>query len=203
MTSVITGDVVHSSRVHPSSWMKKLKKELEVLGKSPQVWEIYRGDSFQVEISNPFDALEMAIKIKAAIKTIKGIDVRMAIGIGDKTFSVAKITQCNGSAFMHSGRMYEWIEKNKINLGIQSPWPDFDKVMNLYSRLALIAMDNWTVNGAAIVLLSLHNRNKSQEELGQMLGIKQNTVSMRLKRAYYSEILDFIEMYKEKLSEKI
>jgi hypothetical protein len=183
--------------------MEILERELLLLGQSPQNWEIFRGDSFQAEINDPMLALEYSIRIKAAIKTIKEIDVRIAIGIGDKTYTVPKITQCNGTAFVNSGHKFETIERDRINLAIQTPWADFDREMNLYFRLALIGMDNWTANGAAIVNLALKNRDKSQEELGKIVGIKQNSVSTRLKRAFYAEILALIDMYKEKLATKL
>jgi len=203
MIAVLTGDIIHSSRVSPEKWLKSLQGALQSLGNSPKNWEIYRGDSFQTEVSNPLDALQISIKIKAAIKAIKGLDVRIGIGIGEKTYEAARVTESNGSAFVNSGHRFDALVKEKINLGIQSLWPDFDREMNLYLRLGLIAMDNWTPNGARMVLLALDNQNLSQTELGKLEGIKQNTVSTRLKRAYYDEIRLLLDMYREKLNARL
>lgn len=203
MIAVLTGDIIHSSRVSPEKWLKSLQGALQPLGNSPKNWEIYRGDSFQAEVSNSLDALQISIKIKAAIKAIKGLDVRIAIGIGDKTYEAARVTESNGSAFVNSGHRFDALVKEKINLGIQSPWPDFDREMNLYLRLGLIAMDNWTTNGARMVLLALQNQHLSQTELGKLEGIKQNTVSTRLKRAYYDEIRLLLDIYREKLNARL
>jgi len=203
MIAVLTGDIIHSSRVSPEKWLKSLQGALQSLGNSPKNWEIYRGDSFQTEVSNPLDALKISIKIKAAIKAIKGLDVRIGIGIGEKTYEAARVTESNGSAFVNSGHRFDALVKEKINLGIQSLWPDFDREMNLYLRLGLIAMDNWTPNGARMVLLALDNQNLSQTELGKLEGIKQNTVSTRLKRAYYDEIRLLLDMYREKLNARL
>ncbi|MGC8824984.1 MAG: hypothetical protein ACP5PZ_10400 [Bacteroidales bacterium] len=203
MIAVLTGDIIGSSRVSPDKWLKSLKGAFQPLGESPRQWEIYRGDSFQAEVSEPLEALQTGIKIKATIKSIKGLDVRIAIGIGEKTYQASRITECNGSAFVYSGHRFDILEKEKINLGIQSPWPDFDREMNLYLRLALIAMDNWTPNGASMVLLALEHWHLSQEQLGKLVGIKQNTVSTRLKRAYYAEILALLDMFREKLKTKL
>jgi hypothetical protein len=203
MIAVLTGDIIHSSRVSPEKWLKSLQGALQPLGNSPKNWEIYRGDSFQTEVSNPLDALQISIKIKAAIKAIKGLDVRIGIGIGEKTYEAARVTESNGSAFVNSGHRFDALVKEKINLGIQSPWPDFDREMNLYLRLGLIAMDNWTPNGARMVLLALDNQNLSQTELGKLEGIKQNTVSTRLKRTYYDEIRLLLDMYREKLNARL
>ncbi|MBN1117402.1 MAG: hypothetical protein JXA77_09375 [Bacteroidales bacterium] len=201
MTSIITGDIIHSQKASPTIWLNKLKSELNALGRNPETWEIYRGDSFQVEITDPSLALLTSIKIKAAIKCIKHIDVRLAIGIGDKTYQATNITESNGSAFVNSGDIFESLVKKKQNLAISTPSVEFNKEMNLLFRLALIAMDNWTINSAEMIHLTLSNPGYSQKELGKMLGIKQNAVSNRLKRAYYDEISELIKRYQNKIKE--
>lgn len=199
MFCVITGDVINSTKKAPQKWLKPLKKELNKIGKSPKLWEIYRGDSFQVLINKPEDALLVAIKIKAALKSLQDTDVRMALGLGSRTYNAPKITESNGSAFVHSGEKFETLKNEKQNLCIKSDWPDFDKEMNLYLKLMLIPMNSWTTNAAEAVKAAIDNPGKSQEELGLMIGVKQNAVSNRLKRAYYSEVLEVNEMYKIKL----
>jgi hypothetical protein len=66
-------------------------------------------------------------------------------------------------------------------------------------KLGLIAMDNWTVNAAEIVKTTMENPGKLQEELGKIVGIKQNAISNRMKRAYYAEVMEINEMYVTKL----
>jgi hypothetical protein len=119
--------------------------------------------------------------------------------MGNRTHNAPKVTESNGSAFVHSGEKFETLKKEKQNLAIKSDWPTFDEEMNLYLKLSLIAMDNWTVNAAEIVKTAMENPGKLQEELGQIVGIKQNAISNRLKRAYYGEIMEVNEMYKIKL----
>lgn len=201
MVSVITGDIVNSQKVVPNVWLDVLKAQLNLIGNTPEKWEIFRGDSFQVEIDNPLDALKVAIKIKASIKCIKNINVRMAIGIGDKTYSSTKITESNGSAFVYSGEQFEVLKKEKLMLAVRGPSKNFNRDMNLYIKLASIAMENWTVNSAQTVKVALEHPEKSQNELGQLLGIKQNAVSGRLKRAYFEEIRDLLDIYEIKINE--
>lgn len=199
MTSVITGDIINSQKVTPSLWLDILKEELSTIGPSPLNWEVFRGDSFQVEVTDPYESLEKAIKIKASIKCIRGLDVRVAIGFGDKTFDAPKITESNGTAFVFSGEKYEQIVKAKINMAVASPSEDFDRDINLFLRFALIVMDKWSVNSAEMVKTAMENIDKPQRELGKLLGIKQNTVSSRLKRAYYDEITELLKIYQTKL----
>ena len=203
MIAILTGDIINSRKAPAGSWLKTLKKQLTQIGNTPSKWEIYKGDYFQVEITNLPDALITAIKIKAALKKISGVDVRMAIGIGEKEYSAKRISESNGSAFIFSGETFETLKKEKINIAIKSSWIKFDKEINLYLRLGLIIMDNWSINSAEIVSIALENSSLSQEELGKKIGIKQNAVSSRLKRARYDELKEINEMYKIKLQEFI
>ena len=203
MTSIITGDIVHSQMSNPGIWMDLLKQQFLKSGSSPYTWEIYRGDSFQLEVVNPANALETAILIKASIKCIKNIDVRMAIGIGNKNFDSGKITESNGSAFIFSGEQFEKLIKEKQNLAIASESKSFDRDINFCLRLALTFMDNWSENSAEIVKVVLENPGLSQEEIGERLGIKQNSVSTRLKRAHFNEVMELIQIYQIKLKEQL
>ena len=201
MISVITGDIINSRKTQSATWLKALKKELSKWGETPKQWEVYRGDSFQVEIKNAADALTAAMQIKASIKSLKGVDVRMAIGIGEKEYGAKSITESNGSAFVYSGELVEELKKLKLNLLVRSNTPAFDTQINLYLKFALIIMNSWTTNAAETMYAALEHPDKSQEALGKLLGIKQNAVSTRLKRACYYEMIELLEMYQTKLAE--
>ena len=62
-------------------------------------------------------------------------------------------------------------------------------------------MDNWTVNSAEIVKLSLEHPNKIQTELAKLVGISQDAVSKRQKRAYLDEILELDYLYRHKIAQ--
>jgi hypothetical protein len=201
MTSVITGDIVNSrEQANPKAWIDVLKKTLTQLSPDTAYWEIYRGDSFQIEIKEYQNSFKSAVYIKACIKTIKGLDVRLAIGIGNKTYEGINVTESNGEAFVFSGETLETLKKEKQNLRIKTSTPIIDSELNLYFKLALITMDNWTVNSAEIVKLSLENPNALQSELGRMIGINQNAISSRQKRAHLDDILELDQMYRQKTS---
>ena len=202
MTSVITGDIIHSTQyTDPNIWLTPLRSALSMLSSDTKYWEIYRGDSFQIEIRDFLTSFEKAVYIKACIKCIKGLDVRLAIGVGKKSFEGEKVTESNGEAFQFSGETFESLKKEKINLKIKTPNEVLNQELNLYFKLALIAMDHWTVNSAEIVKLGLvEHRDKLQKELAQIVGINQEAVSKRLKRANFEEILELDLMYREKIS---
>lgn len=199
MTSVITGDIINSRGVSsPATWLTVLKEALAHIASGPKYWEIFRGDSFQVEVQDYRKAFRTTVYLKACLKEIKDLDVRMAIGIGDKTHEGATISESNGQAFVFSGELFETLKKEKRNLAIKTGVQETDDDLNLFFRLGLIAMDNWTPNSAQIVKLSMDHPDLSQQELGDLIGIRQNTVSERQKRAYLDEIMALDRMYRKK-----
>ena len=202
MISIITADIINSRKLPSSAWIEALKTFLHTLGRTPSEWEIYRGDEFQLEVSSPEDALLTALQIKAVIKTMR-LDVRMSIGIGDKTHVAHKISESNGSAFIRSGETFETLKKQKTTLAINSGNAVFDYEMNLMIRLALTVMDNWLAQSAEFVLIATQNQSMSQEEIGQKLGINQAAVSRRQKRAQYELIMELDQFYRQKIKNGI
>lgn len=201
MTSVITGDIINSRKQkEPEVWINTLKNALSNLSSDTKYWQIYRGDSFQIEIRDYHSSFTAAIYIKACIQMIKGLDVRLAIGVGNKTYDGNDVTESNGEAFVFSGEIVETLKKEKQNLRIKTKNPDIDKELNLYFKLALITMDNWSVNSAEIVKLSIENPDALQSELGKLIGINQNAISNRQKRAHLEEILELDRMHRHKIS---
>lgn len=198
MVSILTGDIIQSRRSKPSVWLRALKKELDKIGPTPKRWEIFRGDSFQLELSQPEDSFMIAMKIKCLLKA-KSIDVRMAIGVGEKVYSAANITESNGQAFVLSGEKFESLKKEKQTLAIKTPWPEFDCDMNLILKLASIAMSKWTANSAEAIKIALEKPDLVQQALGKKLGIKQNAVSGRLKRAYFNELTEVDALFRKKI----
>lgn len=189
MTSIITGDIVNSRGVtNPQAWLSPLKHLLSTFGKAPQTWEIFRGDSFQLEVENPADALNAVLRIKACVKSIRKLDVRMAIGIGANPVRSSAITESQGDAFIRSGEQFDVLKPNKKTLALQSPWPQVDHTLNLMLDLASIAMDAWSPAEAQVMAAVLAHPAWTQMEVGHHLGKKQSTVSETLKRAHAQEI---------------
>ena len=200
-TSVITGDIIKSRHKDTKIWTDQLKQCLAHLVKDPHYWEIYRGDSFQIELKDVSQSYLAAIYIKACIKSIKGLDVRLAIGIGIKTYDGKKVTESNGQAFQFSGETLETLKKLNQNLRIKTSNAQLDQELNLFFKLALISMDNWTVNSAEMVKLTLEYPKALQQELAEKIGINQNAISKRQKRASLDEILELDLMYRKKIKQ--
>ena len=211
MVAVITGDIIGSRMLgDQNQWIAPFKKLLASWEISAEAWKVDRGDFFQIEIAKPEGAFYKLLEIKVLIKKIKPvspnkkastIDVRMAVGIGEKKYSGSAISESNGPAFINSGEKFDTLRRSNLTAGIKTPWPDFDEEMNLLLNLGGLIMDNWTVSSAELVAVVLQNPHSTQEEIGQILGIKQNSVSGRFNRAHVSQILEIERMFRKKIKQ--
>jgi predicted XRE-type DNA-binding protein len=199
MVAIITGDIVNSRNVDVQKWMPELKTILNKYGSEPKTWEIYRGDSFQIELL-PADALKVSILIKSTIKQFKSLDVRIAIGIGEKTYESEKISESNGSAFIYSGESFEKLKKQTLT--IQTAWNDFNQTMNLMFDLASLTMNNWTPTSCIIIKTAIETDHLNQKELARLLNKKQSNISTSLKRGGFDEIQNLLEYYQQKIKNK-
>jgi len=199
-TAILTGDIVGSRNIDAKTWIKHLKSILGKKGKSPIDWEIFRGDMFQLE-TEPEQSLKTAIEIKAKIKQIKNLDVRIAIGIGPAEFKTKSITQSNGTVYSNSGICFENLKKRR--LAIQTSWPKFDDNWNLTLRLLSLTTDNWTPATAQIMEVAFQNPKLNQKGLSKKLKRSQSTISASLKRAGYDEISLLLSHFNEDLSNSI
>tara|TARA_R110000868_G_scaffold167749_7_gene402170 strand:- start:109 stop:708 length:600 start_codon:yes stop_codon:yes gene_type:complete len=193
MTSVITGDIINSQKSYPERWLEGLKSILNHYGTTPSQWEIYRGDSFQLEVQ-PKLALEACILIKATIKQFEDIDVRLAIGLGDKNYDSDKITESNGSAFVNSGECFENLKKT--TLAIKSSFEAFDTPLNIMLDLAQLTINNWSSTSANLIKIVLENPDLNQNQIAEILEKTQGNISQGLKRAGFDEIQKLLNYYK-------
>ncbi len=198
LVAIITGDIVGSRKSDAMLWLKNLKLILKEKGNSPNKWEIFRGDMFQLEVEI-HDALTMALKLKAEIKKIKNLDVRIAIGIGTQKFRTKRISESNGESYSNSGLCFENLKKRR--LAIKTPWDKFDEEWNLKFRLLSLTIDNWTPVTANIIKEAFNNKNLNQTSLAKKLKRSQSTISESLNRAGYEEINLLIFYFIKQLNE--
>lgn len=193
--AIITADVVNSRAHQPQLWMTHLKTILGTFGSTPQQWEIYRGDSFQLEIT-PQHALYAAVVIKAHLKRTANLDLRIAIGIGDKTYTSETVTSSNGTAFINSGMCFESLKKNL--LAIKTDHNDLDETLNLMFYLASFTFNNWTQITAQLTEHALTHPKQNQKQLASHFKTTQGNISQSLKRSGYDELKALITYYESK-----
>jgi len=197
MIAVITGDIVNSRNGEASQWLPLLKNVLNQYGAEPGTWEIFRGDSFQLMLP-PKEAFRAAINLKASIKQMAALDVRLAIGIGEEGYRAGKISESTGLAFNRSGTCFDALKKR--TLAIVTPNDELNESLNTMLDLALLTIDNWSPVVATIIKSVLDNPDKNQKELSKLLKKSQSSISEALKRGGYEEVKQLENFYENQIT---
>lgn len=198
MIAIVTGNMVNAGTVETGDWMPELKRFLNTMGKSPKVWEIFRGDSFQF-MSEPKDAFLNSIILKSIVRKFPGMDARVSIGIGTIDFQSTRITESNGSAFIRSGKAFDSM-KQKEYLTFTTGVSEWDRTFNLFARFVSQIIDNWSTATAETVQVILENPTLNQQQVAEKLKINQSAVSQNRKRAQLDLIMDFNAYYNTAVS---
>ncbi len=200
MIAVITGDIINSESQPAEKWLPALKSLLQQWGSTPADWDVYRGDEFQLKCKTE-DALQCSLLIKSLLRTTAQLDARIAIGVGEETFSGASITESNGTAYVNSGRLLDTLTVSGDTLAISTEDPLLDTDINIMLRWALLQFDQWTPAVAQIIHRLLLDPGVTQESLAREFTISQSSVSQRLKRAHFDLIKQTDTYYRTKIQQ--
>lgn len=198
MIAVITADIMNSTQ--NDAWHEVMTPTLGLTGETPVDWSIYRGDSIQIRLGNPAMALDVATALKASIRQLNKLDIRIAIGIGEESLKTYSVTQNTGSAYVNSGRLLEDLPQN---LAIKTTWDHMDIGLNAGLNLFNTLCEQWTTGMANYVHTKLLHPNASQEELAQKLNTNQSNVSRVLARANYQVLQQYLNYFQELINSKL
>ncbi len=202
--AIITGDIIKSSILTLEGrdvMLNKLKMIPEVLSPLEDVSiDIFRGDGFQIGISNAASALRCALAIRAWLRCHKipdsnknkVLDARLAIGIGTFDYESESLSTSDGEAYRLSGRLLD--EMNKSRLEIMTPWPNVNEELKLYNAFADNIINSWTQNQSKIILQSLIS-STNHFKISQDLGISRQMVDKSLRASKEELIVAYIKRY--------
>lgn len=187
MKGVITGDVVGSTKINDFGKLPKLINDLinEIsLCCTKCKVEIGRGDSFQVLVEDPKQALLVALLIRAGFRKSsidlgnKDLDVRLSVGIGEVSYMDEKIGQSNGEAFILSGHGFDNLTKTQ-RLSVQTFSDSINSELKVETAFIDDIVSNWTHLHGEIMYQSLLT-DSTQCELAKKLGTSQQNICKRL-----------------------
>jgi len=218
MKAVITGDIVGSTYFQePDRLVRSLElilTELESNGFiSKGMWEIYRGDSFQILLEAE-KALQAGILLRSGligmIYRLKtpliledvleiAADARISIAIGSVEKTAKRVSSSFGEAFILSGKMLDEISQEELKIILTSSRETLNSHFDIICRLLDIVMGDWTANSAQAVYRSLL-LGETQVEAARFLNISQSSVQNRLKIAHFDEIKRLLSYYQNQLT---
>lgn len=195
MIAVITSDIINSTA--NNQWRNVIHENLSELNEVE--WRIFRGDSLQIRIEKPEEALRIALILKSSILQISELDIRMAIGLGEESLKTDDVTENQGSAYVNSGRLFEELTQN---LAIKTDSKTVDLGLNAGLNLFNTICEQWTPKMAEYVNIKLRFPNKNQEELSNLLKSSQPNVSRVLARANYSVLNQYVQFFQQFISSR-
>ena len=197
---VITGDIIESSAIQIEyrdfllESIRKIVDELNVI--EPLKIEFFRGDSFQMVINNPENAMQIAILLRAGLKshTPKGCDklwdARLSLGVGTISYHADNVVLSDGEAFQYSGR--ELDEMGKRRLIAKTRWSDVNDELQVSTAFADDVISSWSVSQ------SLYNT--AQKEIASKLQKSAQNISKLLIAAKVNLVQMYIDRYHKLIS---
>lgn len=204
--AVITGDIVNSTtiKIH---WRRELIDSIQQIAEdlrvlSPLKIELFRGDSFQLIVDKPEEALKIAILLRAGLKShtpleSKNIwDARIALGVGEISYTSDRVVVSDGEAFHFSGWGLDEIGKRRLT--IRTRWEDINEELKVSTAFADDIISGWTCSQAQVIYQTLLYQtpqkeiaikyNKTAQNISKLLGAaKENLICIYLER--YSALI--------------
>ena len=205
--AIITGDIVDSTKLSLAErdvMVRTLQDIPEILHTITRIsMEIFRGDSFQIQIHDIAASAKAAIAIRAWLRCqpITGktpLDARLAIGIGEANYQSNSLSTSDGEAYRLSGRLLNKMQKARLE--IATPWPKVNEELALATAFVDDIVTSWTPNQSKIMLLLLQT-SKSHIELAQTLDISRQMVDKSLKASKENLIESYIDRFKKLIYE--
>lgn len=195
--AVLTGDIVNSTRLKKVT-EKKLLKILEAALASYK-FEFYRGDSFQVYVKKPIEALKTALLCRtAAISVSKNeevnlSDVRISIGIGAVTMQVKTLGAAKGEAFILSGRAFDELAGTDTRLTIATGNSLANAGLQIIADYLNAILKVMTGKQAEVIFELL--KNQTQQEVAKLLKKSKSTVHQHVIAGRWNEIEKLLQQY--------
>ena len=195
IAAVLTGDIVNSTRLSPT----QEKRLFDLLARfaAKHKHEFFRGDSFQIHMDDPRDALHMALICRSlAIGLTENgerYDVRISIGIGEVNLPVKNLGIAKGEAFLLSGRNFDDLgDTRRLTISCGNEIADIgleviaDYLDNIYQGM--------TSKQAELITNLL--RGTTQQQMAVTLNKSKSTVSQLAASGRWPEIEKLLQQYK-------
>jgi hypothetical protein len=218
--AVITGDIIHSTRMDDKSRVlltKAIARFLKELEKAFQVKsEMFRGDSFQCLVPKVEDALTVALLIKTRIRSLNPselhsvkpknkagkaksvyftnwvFDARLAIGIGEVPKTVKELATTSSEAFFLSGHLLDEMKSRKQSIDIDTEDKYSDEL-----ETEMILLDNIIARTTALQCEVIHWKlwGLPEVDIANKLGIGQSAVNQRSNSGSWNAINAMVERF--------
>lgn len=207
---VITGDIIESSVIQIKyrdfllESIREIAHDLSVI-ETLRI-EFFRGDSFQMVIGIPENAMKIAVLLRAGLKSHtpkeckKPWDARLSLGVGTISYHADNTVLSDGEAFQYSGR--ELDEMGKRRLVVKTRWRDVNEELQVSTAFADEVISSWSVSQSQAAYRALLY-NTSQKEIAHEFQKSAQNISKLLSAAKVNLIQKYIDRYHNLISNLI
>jgi hypothetical protein len=203
--AVITADIVNSSLLGKGP-LNALQRSIErVFNVNNILFGFYRGDSIYALCE-----ANIALKTSCLLRTLaiqaskddgeKGIDIRMAIGIGKVEEPIKDLGTAKGEAFILSGREIDHMGKEGPRLAIRSFDATADIGMAAIALFTDFILRRMTIKQSQVIHELL--MGTTQVEAAKKLRKSQSTINKHANAANWNELARLLDIY-ERMSDKL
>ncbi len=212
--AVLTGDIIGFSGYTESTRKEILASLHQAAARISELYPqhipcdigLYRGDGWQLVISEPSLALRIALLMRCFLKTRikkKNMDTRIAIAIGEADYLPGESLQTgDGEAFRASGYLLESLPR-QTHLGCRWPAADsaaLEEVLDAMLQLLDTLINQWTVKQALAVYGALQGwRQMDIARSWKPDPISQQAVAQHLDSASWSVVAHALSVFERTL----
>ena len=211
--AVLTGDFIKSSQLSATE-LDAVKSTLRNAVDAVKGWKrnlvkgklaFFRGDSWQLLLTDPALALRVAIYLRARLIGGGLADSRIAVGIGSvKNLSVSDISQSTGEAFSLSGEQLDSMkDPARLTCVVSPSVPETAALIPIVVSLCDALISEWTQRQAEIVSLAAAPAPVTQVEMGNALEkpVSQQFIAKSLKGSQWRAIEKALSEVEQSLAE--
>jgi hypothetical protein len=200
MVAVLTADLINSTSYEKpilKEVINGLKAEFVSISKEQDaLFTLFRGDSFQGIIKQPEEALQIALRLKAAVLKVENLakkksnvpvaDVRIAIGIGEADYNEKAIAESNGEAFHFSGHTLDSMKAENKKLSLKTANENINDEFKVSLKFLDSLTDKWSIASAEVIYYLL--KGMKEQQIADLLQRSQAAINLRKKAAGWEEV---------------
>jgi hypothetical protein len=195
--AILTCDIVNSTKLTAAKEKKLIASVKEIFIQNKI--EFFRGDSFQVYIKEPENALVLSLLCRAAAmklyKEQKAIvaDIRISIGIGEVKQPVRALTTAKGEAFLLSGRTFDVMAKSNQRLAITVNNPLASQGLQVITDYINHIFEKISGKQAEVIFELL--KGETQQAVAKKIKKTKSTVHQLTTAGQWSQIEKLLQQY--------
>lgn len=205
--AVLTGDIIKSSRL-PSTQLELVRSSLITAVNAVRRWkpglvkgkpEFFRGDAWQLLLTEPGMALRVGIFLRASLLAQGLADSRVAIGLGEvEEIAYERVSLSTGQAFALSGKALDRMTRYS-NMTIEVPMSvgPLSDWLPVAGHLCDALIGQWTTRQAELVRAAVNPKEPDSEKIGQSLrpDVSKQAVAKGLSGANWYVIREVVRLF--------